>query len=288
MHLPFQSNTHGIALTLLGLTLASGHVARAFPMPTSELEGSLKPRLENSESWAIALGPRDGLTSEVYSPSASNLQKGHLDSESDLVRRDDAQDTEADDQPTLLRRMIPAKQGSSTPNRSALKGATQPSDSSKDDTRQFVRFSTSTSGGGGVPGGPAVARVDAVPRVASSPGYNMAPQPGLPPSHRGAPQPPAPYQGAIPVQPQAAYQRGAIPTQPQAPPQRRPVAVQHQHAPQSRPIPVQPQAVPPSSQQGSVPGTQPKPYIRAPSGPRPGVPSKPKSPYGRYGWPPSV
>ncbi|KAI0076799.1 hypothetical protein K474DRAFT_1662507 [Panus rudis PR-1116 ss-1] len=83
MRLPSNINTH-VTLTILGLTLASVHVARAFPMP----EGSLEPRLVDSDSWAVALGPRDDLTSEIYSPSVSELHARFYGPEFDLEARD--------------------------------------------------------------------------------------------------------------------------------------------------------------------------------------------------------
>ncbi|KAI0076801.1 hypothetical protein K474DRAFT_1192364 [Panus rudis PR-1116 ss-1] len=92
MYLPMP-NTRLITLTLLGLTLASVHVARAFP--TSLSEGSLERRWEDSgsDSWGtgVALDPRDDheLSSEFYFPTESELHARFYDPVFDLEARAD-------------------------------------------------------------------------------------------------------------------------------------------------------------------------------------------------------
>ncbi|KAI0071549.1 hypothetical protein K474DRAFT_1668879 [Panus rudis PR-1116 ss-1] len=60
MHPPSQFNLNTLTCTLIGLTFAFSHVARAYPMLS--LEGSLEPRLQDLGSRDIALDPRDDLT----------------------------------------------------------------------------------------------------------------------------------------------------------------------------------------------------------------------------------
>ncbi|KAI0070154.1 hypothetical protein K474DRAFT_1680363 [Panus rudis PR-1116 ss-1] len=107
MYLPFQLNTHSITLALLGLTCASVHVARAYPMP---LEGSVAPHLEDMglESRNVALSsPRDDENpSREHSLSMFELHTRFNNLVNDLEARHDGLDTDVDtaDRLSLFRR----------------------------------------------------------------------------------------------------------------------------------------------------------------------------------------
>ncbi|KAI0076800.1 hypothetical protein K474DRAFT_1662509 [Panus rudis PR-1116 ss-1] len=174
MHLPFKFNTRGITLTLAALTLASVHVARAYPMPTPE--GSLELRSADSEWQAVALGPRDDLTSEpaselharFYNPAFELVARDDADSESELharfylEARDDDPDTVEDDAvndhsslsrrwpeggKTSGKRPPSSNPGISESNYGTSGGSTRPKAPPKS-----VRFGPGTIGGAGFPG----------------------------------------------------------------------------------------------------------------------------------------